>query len=1097
MPRHDLLESLNDAQRAAVTAPLAPVLVLAGAGSGKTRVLTHRAAWLIREHGVSPHGLMAVTFTNKAAAEMRGRIESLLDMPGGALWVGTFHGIAHRLLRRHWREAGLPQSFQILDEEDQHRLVRKIIREQNLDDQRWVPREVQGFINTNKDEGRRAKRLDDRGDPTRQQLIRLYERYQQRCEQAGVVDFAELLLRSFELLRDTPDLGEYYRERFRHILVDEFQDTNGIQYDWIRQLVGKTGVAFVVGDDDQCLAAGTTVTMGDGTTRPIEFVSPGDQVLSSYGSGEFRPATVTRRFVKHRRGTIVSLHLRSGKVIESTPEHTHFAGYVLGKTPQTHFLYLMYRRDVGYRLGTSQVYTQGQVKPIVGFRLRAAHERADAAWIIRTHGTENLARLDEVVTSLSYGLPTLPFVPRKGRSSNGLVHDAELIAKLFASIDTSEGALRLLEDVGLDPDRPHHHPRGRNSRRRNIVITLCGDRRGPHPMHRISIVGVDREDAAVLKALGLNVRSAGRTKKSWRFETMRSDFGEIMAIARRIRERFDDAHYVLQGHMLERSLPFTTASSIRPGMVMATGSGKFDVVEKIEHGMRHGKVYDLNVDRTHNFIANGIVTHNSIYRWRGARVENMQHFRRDFSATVYRLEQNYRSTPVILAAANAIIAKNTDRIGKELWTAAKGGEPIRVYAAFNERDEADFVLERIREQERMGLPLSAAAVLYRSNAQSRAFEEALMAARMPYRVYGGLRFFERAEIKDALSYLRLTQLRGDDLSFERVVNLPTRGIGNATIEQIRALAKDKGQTLWDAGQALLGTLPSRAAGAMKGFFALIDRLAAEIADQPLHEQVRIVIENSGLRAHHAKEKDNKGEARIENLDELVNAAEGFVPENDDGLAPLPAFLAHATLESGETQAATGLDCVQLMTLHAAKGLEFPTVFIVGLEEGLFPSERSAFDADKLPEERRLCYVGLTRAMQHLYLTHAESRRIFGHTSYRDPSRFLAELPPEAIEEIRPRISVSRPLYTAPGPAIVRRGTGIGSQAPQPRSRAAPPPAGEETPMRLGARVRHPKFGEGTILRFEGNGDNRQVHVNFEDAGQKWLMYSLARLEQIR
>ncbi len=737
MPSHDLLESLNDAQREAVAAPIVPVLVLAGAGSGKTRVLTRRAAWLIREHGVSPQGLMAVTFTNKAAAEMRGRIESLLGIPGNALWVGTFHGIAHRLLRRHWREAGLPQSFQILDEEDQHRLVRKIIREQKLDEQRWVAREVQGFINAHKDEGRRVKCLDDRGDPTRRQLIKLYELYQARCEQAGVVDFAELLLRSFETLRDVADLGAYYRERFRHPLVDEFQDTNGVQYEWLKLLAGQGGAPFVVGDDDQ-----------------------------------------------------------------------------------------------------------------------------------------------------------------------------------------------------------------------------------------------------------------------------------------------------------------------------------------------------------------------SIYRWRGARVENMQHFRRDFSATVYRLEQNYRSTPVILAAANAIIAKNTDRMGKELWTAAKGGEPIRVYAAFNERDEADFVLERIREHQRGGLPLAAAAVLYRSNAQSRAFEEALMAARIPYRVYGGLRFFERAEIKDALGYLRLTQARGDDLSFERVVNLPARGIGNATLDLLRATAREKGQILWDAGQALLATLPARAAGALKGFFALIERMAAEIAELPLHEQVRVVIESSGLRTHHAREKDHKGEARVENLDELVNAAEGFVPENDDGLAPLPAFLAHATLESGETQAATGLDCVQLMTLHAAKGLEFPTVFIVGLEEGLFPSERSAFDADKLPEERRLCYVGLTRAREHLYLTHAESRRIFGHTSYRDSSRFLAELPPEAIEEIRPRISVSRPLYTAPGPAIVRRGTDIGTAKPQRRSRAAPPPAGEETPMRLGARVRHPKFGEGTILRFEGNGENRQVHVNFEQAGQKWLMFSLARLVQI-
>jgi len=733
MPAHDLLASLNEEQRAAVTAPLGPVLVLAGAGSGKTRVLTHRAAWLILEHGVSPHGLMAVTFTNKAASEMRGRIETLLGMPADALWIGTFHGLSHRMLRRHWREARLPQSFQILDDDDQQRLVRKVIREQKLDEQRWVPRDVQGFINSNKDEGRRSKSLADRGDPTRMQLIHLYRLYEERCETAGVVDFAELMLRSFELLRDVPGLGDYYRERFRHILVDEFQDTNGIQYEWIRQLLGETGAPFVVADDDQ-----------------------------------------------------------------------------------------------------------------------------------------------------------------------------------------------------------------------------------------------------------------------------------------------------------------------------------------------------------------------AIYRWRGARVENVQSYQREHGARVYKLEQNYRSTNVILSAANAVIAKNTDRMGKNLWTAVEGGEPIRVYAAFNERDEADFVIDRLREHERRGLPLSAAAVLYRSNAQSRTFEEALMAARIPYRVYGGLRFFERAEIKDALAYLRLTQSRDDDIAFERVVNLPARGIGGATLDLLRSDARDCNRSLWQAGQEIAANLPARAAGALRGFFTLIDRLAAVIAGKPLHEQVQHVIQGSGLRDHHAKERDNKGEARVENLDELVNAAEAFVPENDEGLSPLASFLAHATLESGETQAATGLDCVQLMTLHAAKGLEFPTVFVVGLEEGLFPSEHSAFDADRLPEERRLCYVGLTRAMQRLYLTHAESRRIFGRTSYRDPSRFLSELPPGSIEDVRPRISVSRPLYAQGRVALAAPRPG---ETARRRSRAMPVP-GEDLPMRLGARVRHPKFGEGTILRFEGQGDSRQVHVNFEDVGQKILMYELARLEQI-
>jgi DNA helicase-2/ATP-dependent DNA helicase PcrA len=716
-----------------VSAPVGPVLVLAGAGSGKTRVLTHRAAWLILECGVSPHGLMAVTFTNKAANEMRGRIESLLGIPADALWIGTFHGLSHRMLRRHWREARLPQSFQILDQDDQERLVRRIIREQKLDEQRWVPREVQNFINSSKDEGRRSKNLADRNDPTRKQLIQLYRLYEDRCTAAGVVDFAELLLRSFELLRDVPELGDYYRGRFRHILVDEFQDTNGIQYDWLRQLIGKTGAPFVVGDDDQ-----------------------------------------------------------------------------------------------------------------------------------------------------------------------------------------------------------------------------------------------------------------------------------------------------------------------------------------------------------------------SVYRWRGAKVENMQHFRREYGATVHKLEQNYRSTQVILAAANAVIAKNTDRMGKELWTAVEGGEPIRVYAAYNERDEADFVIDRIRDHQRRGLPLAAAAVLYRSNAQSRAFEEALMAARIPYRVYGGLRFFERAEIKDALAYLRLTQSRDDDIAFERVVNLPARGIGGATLELLRNDARDHARSLWRAGHELAPALPARAGGALNGFFALIDRLAAGIAELPLHEQVKHVIQHSGLRDHHAKEKDNKGEARVENLDELVNAAEAFSPDNDEGLSPLGSFLAHATLESGETQAATGLDCVQLMTLHAAKGLEFPTVFVVGLEEGLFPSEHSAFDAERLPEERRLCYVGLTRAMQRLYLTHAESRRIFGRTAYRDPSRFLGELPPGSVEDVRPRISVSRPLYA---PDRVAFSSPAQDDAARRRSRAAPA-KGEDLPMRLGARVRHAKFGEGTILRFEGQGESRQVHVNFESVGRKILMYSLARLEQL-
>ena len=732
-PARHLFDALNDAQRAAAGAPLAPTLVLAGAGSGKTRVLTHRAAWLIDEVGIAPQGLLAVTFTNKAASEMRGRIEALLGIPGAALWVGTFHGIAHRVLRRHWREAGLPQHFQILDQDDQFRLLRKLLKEQNLDEERWAPREVQAFINREKDEGRRARHLQERGDPMRRELIRLYDLYQRRCDQLGVVDFAELLLRSFEVIRDQPQLTALYRDRFRHVLVDEFQDTNGVQYQWVKLICGDAGVPFVVGDDDQ-----------------------------------------------------------------------------------------------------------------------------------------------------------------------------------------------------------------------------------------------------------------------------------------------------------------------------------------------------------------------SIYRWRGARVENMQHFRRDFQATVFRLEQNYRSTAVILGAANEVIRRNEDRLGKELWTAQDGGDPIRLFAAFNERDEADFVVERIREHARRDLPLAGAAVLYRSNAQSRIFEEVLIGARIPYRVYGGLRFFERAEIKDALAYLRLTQTRSDDVSFERVVNLPTRGIGAATLECVRQVARDSHLPMWDAALAALPTLPARAARALRGFMAIIDGLERDISQFELHEQVRRAIEASGLREHHARERDNRGEARVENLDELVSAAEGFLPEPGDELPLLASFLAHATLESGDTQAGEGLDCVQLMTLHSAKGLEFPTVFLVGLEEGLFPSERSAGDPEKLPEERRLCYVGITRAMQRLYLSHAETRRIYGRTEYRAPSRFLAEIPAACIEEVRPRLSVSRPLYDPDHAARPARGGHAAPRAATPRPRRAV--AGEEFPIKLGARVRHPKFGEGIVLGFEGNEEHRQVQVNFERVGPKWLMYAYAKLQ---
>jgi len=718
-----ILDELNDAQRAAVAAPAGHMLVLAGAGSGKTRVLVHRVAWLLATGEAMPHGVLAVTFTNKAAGEMRARIEQMLGRPVGGMWVGTFHGLAHRLLRTHWRDAGLPEGFQILDAEDQLRAVKRVLRELDLDEARWPPRQAQGYINGRKDEGLRARHLDPGGDLWLEHMVRVYAAYEALCERAGVVDFAELLLRAQELLRERPDVLEHYRRRFRHLLVDEFQDTNAIQYAWLRLLAGDSGWMFCVGDDDQ-----------------------------------------------------------------------------------------------------------------------------------------------------------------------------------------------------------------------------------------------------------------------------------------------------------------------------------------------------------------------SIYGWRGARIENIHQFPRDFPGTVtVRLEQNYRSTANILEAANRLIANNAGRLGKNLWTSGGKGEPIHLYGAFNDVDEARFVVGRVQQWVEEGNRRDEVAILYRVSAQSRVIEEALLASGVPYRVHGGLRFYERAEIKNALAYLRLVANRDDDAAFERAVNTPPRGIGTRTLDAVRLAAREQGIPLWRAAHAMLdtGALAARAAGAVKAFLALIDTLSRDVAGLDLAQATEQAIAASGLEDFYRRDNPERAQARLENLAELVSAAREFDGVGEEGGAePLMEFLSHAALEAGEQQAAEWEDCVQLMTLHSAKGLEFAVVFLCGLEEGLFPHQRSQDDPHRLEEERRLCYVGMTRARRRLFLTHAESRRLNGQDYFPAPSRFLREIPAALIEEVRARGGVARPLH--------RRGDAAPGGGPEPL------PGG----LALGQRVAHPRFGEGVVLNCEGRGSHARVQVNFERAGAKWLVVQYANLEAV-
>ncbi len=1125
----DILANLNPEQHKAVTLPRESALILAGAGSGKTRVLTTRIAHLIQSGEASPAGILAVTFTNKAAREMLTRLSAMLPINTRGMWVGTFHGLCNRMLRAHHRDAGLPQLFQILDSGDQQSLIKRLAKAQGLDEEKFPPRQLQNFINNCKEAGLRPNAVEA-GDEFTRRMVAFYADYDAQCNREGVVDFAELLLRTFEVLANNLNLLQHYQSRFRYILVDEFQDTNKLQYKWIKMLAGTNGCVFAVGDDDQCLPAGTQITMADGSLKPIEAIHAGDRILSCYGSGDFRPATVARTHGSAAKGDLVEIRSRSGKRLVSTPEHTHFAGYVLGETPQMYFTYLMHKRGIGYRLGTSCVYTKGQAKPKVGFKLRSVQEHADATWIVVTHASENEARFDEIALSLKYGIPTLPFVPPVGGSIKGLVHDAELIARLYREVDSGSGARRLMSDRGLREDEPHHVAMSRDSNGHNVVVTLCGDRRGASPMHRVCAAGNDPARRKALVDAGFSVRPAKRGSDSWRFETARKDYGEVMALAERACDVLD-GRIVLRANLHGRSLPFVRAGSMKPGMAMIAGDGALDIVESVRRipGERR-KVFDIDVFPTHNYIAGGLVTHNSIYRFRGAEVGNMNEFVRDFDVKeVVKLEQNYRSQGHILDAANAIIAQNKARLGKNLWTAEGKGEPLRVYAAANDDEEARFIVDEVKALHREGMALSDMALLYRSNAQSRILEHALFRAGLAYRVYGGLRFFERQEVKHALAYLRLAANPDDDTAFSRVVNFPPRGIGARSVEQLQEAGERGMGSLMHVARA--GIVTGRSGAAIAQFIAVIDALRNSAETLALAELIEEALDKSRLKDHYAAEKD--GQDRLENLHELINAAALFAEDFEHGLEPageaqedvadiagtpeqqiLAGFLSHASLEAGEREAAAGQDALQLMTVHSAKGLEFSAVFMSGLEEGLFPHENSMLEDGGIEEERRLMYVAITRARKRLYLSYAGSRMLHGQPRYGIVSRFVEEIPPQLCKWI---VLPERQFeHRAQGAFFGgyqdrgQRGAGSGGwSSGGGRAPAADPnryksaqrsnfemKRPDEHPFAIGQNVRHAKFGDGVVIDFEGRGLDARVQVRFATEGTKWLALQYAKLSAV-
>ncbi|HWM09328.1 MAG TPA: UvrD-helicase domain-containing protein [Solirubrobacteraceae bacterium] len=1006
-----LLEGLNPPQRDAVTHGEGPLLILAGAGSGKTRVLTHRIAYLLRTGQARASEILAITFTNKAAQEMRERVELLVGRATRAMWVMTFHSACARMLRSDAHRLGYTRQFTIYDAADSRRLIKKCLDDLDVDPKRFTPRAIQAQISDAKNRLRSAEDYRQLvGSFFEQTVADVYEHYEAELHRMNAMDFDDLLFRAVNLLELFQEVRDRYSESFRWILVDEYQDTNHAQYRWLQLLASEHRNLAVVGDDDQCLVEGTPVTMGDGSVKPIEDVRAGDEVMSCYGSGDFRPARVTGTHVAEARLGI-RIRTATGRELVSTPEHTHFAGFRPGHAPDAHMTYLMSRRDA-----------------------------------------------------------------RPAGAARGLVGSQALIDRVFDSVDSDAGGFALLEAEGLAVDVPHYVPRSFEGRRRKVTVTLCGDRRGRTPMHTIAVGGRDPEAKRALEAAGLSVRPAKAGSSSWRYESCFKDFDDVMDVVRRIR-----AAIPVYVHCVARlggaSLPFTLAGSVLPGMLMFQTDGSYDVVESVERMEIDRPLYDLDVEHTHNFVADGLVTHNSIYGFRGADINNILGFEEDFpDAHVVKLEQNYRSTQIILSAANAVVGHNRGRKSKALWTDVGEGDPVRVRELSDEHAEARFVAAEVQRMVDEGVSRSEIAVFYRTNAQSRVLEDMLVRAQIGYQVIGGTKFYDRAEIKDAIAYLIFIVNPQDAGAFTRIANSPKRGLGQTSLSRVLSHADTMGIAVWEAAEEP-DTVPGLGTAAQKAlnrFMSVMERLRERAgSDAPVGEVLQETLNESGYLEALEAERTIEAQGRIENLEELVQVAREYDATSEEG--SVEEFLQQISLLADTDSLKDDEGLVTLMTLHNAKGLEFPIVFILGMEDGVFPHSR-AIDEGGVEEERRLAYVGITRAMRDLTLTSARRRNAFGANSFGVRSRFIDEIPKDLTDQPeRERAGFPTGRVASWSGAAAASAEASGSDA-----------AGEV--FRMGDDVVHAAFGDGVVIgsepggvvvvRFAGDGSERKLMADY-------------------
>jgi DNA helicase-2/ATP-dependent DNA helicase PcrA len=1113
------LQSLNPDQLDAVVHRGGPLLVVAGAGSGKTRVLTHRIAHLIQE-GVPPTAILAITFTNKAADEMKHRVAALVGPMVKAMWVCTFHSACVRILRANAEALGYPRSFSIYDQADAQRLAGYVVRDLGLDAKRFPPKAAHGQISLWKNElitpeaaVAKAANIFERKHAD------IYVDYQARLLKAGAMDFDDLLMNTVLLFRHHPEILAHYQQRFRAVLIDEFQDTNTAQNEIALQLAGGHQQITIVGDGDQCLPPGTMIATLDGGV-PIEQIQVGDVVLGS--GGKAAPEAGVVRHVQEGRytGSVVKVTI-GDKVLVGTPHHVVPATFDVpaGK----HLVYLMHRSDRGYRIGrTKSVRSNSRGYDDAGFRVRTVQEHGDALWVLRVCESLPEAAYWEARLSAEYGLPTACF-HSQGRQ---LAMDDEWLAKLYNGIDTEWRAKVLMDELLLHPEFPHHRPQ--NGRLRSTLsLTMFADRRAQVGYHKVRWSSSDSERVQRLERAGVTLRAA---KSGRRFESSFKSYTEALRQAHRVADA--GGLSIKRRAMIDgMTYEFTPLSHLLPGMTVLVEDGgvlRRTTVDNVEVEQYDGPVYDLEVDPTHHYLANGVLVHNSVYGWRGADVRNILQFEEAFDdVTTIVLDQNYRSTQTILDAANAVIANNPDRKEKHLWSDKGQGARIVRYHAEDEGDEATWVARSVQQLHGDSHCMwKDMACFYRTNAQSRVLEESLMRFGIPYKVVGGTRFYDRREIKDAMAYLKAVVNPLDEVSVKRVLNVPKRGVGDGSVSKLDAFARAEGVSFVDAmRRADEAGLTGPAGRGVAQFIRVLDDLSLAAADESVGpgDLLRRVLDDSGYMAELEAEESVESAGRVENLGELVGSAREFTR--------LDEFLEQVALVA-DTDEIDDDDRVVLMTLHSAKGLEYPAVFVLGMEEGVFPHSRALTEPTEMAEERRLAYVGITRAQEKLHLSHAWSRQLFGTTNYNPPSRFLDEIPAELVEQVGAvggRSGYGRSSYRdrdrderggrndrsgrgTPLPAYQRSRSPVSGFDPDDdvdwhrervveaalnAGRRQPAPSNsQELGLRVGDDVEHPSFGEGIILEIRGQGDKAEASIRFAGAGTKHLSLAWAPLKKI-